>query len=81
MIGLSITLALGASLFSFTAAHPGHDISAEIAERSAFLKHNKRDLSHCAAKLKARGLEDKALERRQAAIDEARIKRDLHPST
>lgn len=80
MVAVSFILALSASLAGLTTAHPGHDLSAEIAERSAFLKNNKRDLSHCAEKLKARGVEEKALKRRQASIDQARVKRSLHPS-
>lgn len=80
MVAVSFVLALSASLAGLTVAHPGHDLTAEIAERSAYLKNNKRDLSHCAEKIKARGLEEKALKRRQAAIDHARVKRSLHPS-
>jgi sulfur relay (sulfurtransferase) complex TusBCD TusD component (DsrE family) len=58
----------GAALFSgFVAAHPGHDIKQEIAERREFLKTTKRaDLSHCSEKLKARGVEKRNIARRTA---------------
>lgn len=57
-----VAAALGASI---VAAHPGHDVAQEAAERRAFLdKHTKKDLSHCAAKIKARGLEARNVQRR-----------------
>ena len=58
-------------------AHPGHDHSAEMAERAAFTKFSKRDLSHCAEKMKARGLEQRAIARRAATARKARVKRGL----
>ncbi|KAH8598898.1 Intradiol ring-cleavage dioxygenase [Bisporella sp. PMI_857] len=59
-------------------AHPGHDINKEIAERAAFLKDTpKRDLSHCAAKLKARGITAANNARRAAIAKEARKKRGI----
>ncbi|KAH9904220.1 aromatic compound dioxygenase [Xylariomycetidae sp. FL2044] len=72
-------VASGLALMSGVAvAHPGHDISGEVAERRAFLAGQKRaDLSHCAAKLKARGLSDRNVRRRAAAADEARARRGL----
>ena len=64
------TAITGVAAFSgLVAAHPGADIKAEIAERAEFLKHIKRaDISHCASKLKARGVERRAIARRQAAV-------------
>jgi hypothetical protein len=41
-----------AILASNSIAYPGHDIRAEMAERAAFIQTSKRDLSHCAAKMK-----------------------------
>lgn len=59
-------------------AHPGHDISQEIAERKEFLGSVKRsDLSHCATKLKARGNHKRNVARRAAALEKARAKRGL----
>lgn len=45
-------------------AHPGHDHDAEQLARREALKFSKRDLSHCAAKIKARGLEARSIKRR-----------------
>ncbi|KAH8899891.1 aromatic compound dioxygenase [Thozetella sp. PMI_491] len=60
------TLLSGAALAAtLVAAHPGHDIHAEIEERATFLNMlTRKDLSHCAAKMKARGLEARAISRR-----------------
>lgn len=58
-------------------AHSGHDLTQEIAERNAFYKHSKRDLTHCNSYLGKRGMEDKQRLRRQAAIEKARSERGL----
>ncbi|KAH6662955.1 Intradiol ring-cleavage dioxygenase [Plectosphaerella plurivora] len=77
-----VALAL-ATLSSNVVAHPGHDLTEEIAERRAFLGSVKRaSLEHCAAKLKARGVHDRNIRRRAAAVENARKrlnikKRDL----
>ncbi|KAJ5263366.1 hypothetical protein N7478_010971 [Penicillium angulare] len=81
MVHLSSALALGlVGLASVVSAHPGHDVKAEAAERAAFLKnsavHN-RGLSQCASKLKARGLEDKNVVRREHAVKHIRSRRGL----
>lgn len=72
----SITTALvSALLLGQSLAHPGMsaaEMEKEIAERSAYLKTTKRDLSHCAAKMKARGLEKRGLDRRSEKIAELR---------
>lgn len=56
-----VAAVLGASIAS---AHPGHDATKEQAVRRAFLEHSKKDLSHCAASIKARGLEARNIQRR-----------------
>ena len=61
-------------------AHPGHDTRHEIEERAAFMKNSKRDLSHCAAKMKARGIEARAVQRRAAIAKSTREKRGLSTS-
>lgn len=73
------TVASGLALLSSgVIAHPGHDLTQEIAERRAFLGSVKRaSLSHCASKLKARGLTQRNVERRTAALNNARAKRGL----
>jgi uncharacterized protein (DUF2384 family) len=58
-------------------AHPGHDINHEIRERAKALEHSKRDISHCAAKMKARGVEQRTIERRLERLRSERQKRDL----
>lgn len=62
------------------AAHPGHDLRAEIAERAAFMQTSKRDLTHCAAKMKARGMDKKTVARRAAIAKDARKKRNIADS-
>lgn len=58
-----------AALVSSASAHPGHDVSNEIEERATFFKAIRRsDLSHCAAKLEARGLAKRNTVRRSATL-------------
>ncbi|KAK3899841.1 Intradiol ring-cleavage dioxygenase [Staphylotrichum tortipilum] len=47
--------------------HPGHDHSQELNARLEFLANNKNDLSHCAEKMLARGL-DAANSRRRSDL-------------
>lgn len=56
-----VAAVLGASIAS---AHPGHDDTKEQAVRRAFLEHSKKDLSHCSASIKERGLEARNTQRR-----------------
>ncbi|KAK3942635.1 Intradiol ring-cleavage dioxygenase [Diplogelasinospora grovesii] len=74
--------ALAAAFGPLVSAHPGHDHKAELAERAAILsKLSRKDLSHCAAKLKARGIEARSIKRRNALAAEilkrSNIKRDV----
>ncbi|OBT84799.1 hypothetical protein VE02_06930 [Pseudogymnoascus sp. 03VT05] len=70
--------AVAAILATQVVAHPGHDISQEIAERNAFLKNSaRRDLSHCADSLRKRGVEDASIKRREEATAKARAERGL----
>ncbi|KAI1502217.1 aromatic compound dioxygenase [Biscogniauxia marginata] len=73
------TVASGLALLSSSViAHPGHDLTQEIAERREFLSSIKRtDLSHCAEKLKARGVTKRNIARRSAMLEKARAKRGL----
>lgn len=75
----TLIAAVAALFASTTIAHPGHDHSAEIAARSSFLgmSTTKRDLSHCSAKLKARGVEARGIERRSKIAQKERAKRAL----
>jgi len=71
-------IALAASLFwaSPAAAHPGHDIAEERAERAAFLASDSyTGLAHCADTLKSRqaGL----ISRRKAMVNHLRAKRGI----
>lgn len=73
---------LAAMMAMTAAAHPGHSVAQEIQERRDYLATTKiRDLSHCAAKLKARGLEERNVERRSELIEKARAKRGLKKRT
>ncbi|ORY12234.1 extracellular dioxygenase, partial [Clohesyomyces aquaticus] len=60
-------------------AHPGHDHSKEIQERTAYLTNpiHKRSLAHCAEKLKARGNDVAMAARRSAMAESLRKKRSI----
>jgi hypothetical protein len=76
-----ITPLVAAALIASNAvAHPGHDMRTEIAERAAFMQTSKRDLSHCAAKMKIRGIEHGNVARRTALAKNARKKRSIAAS-
>ncbi|KAE8326870.1 Intradiol ring-cleavage dioxygenase [Aspergillus sergii] len=76
MVQLASTLVAGlAGLASVVSAHPGHDVRAEAAERAAFLKNaplRSRSLDQCATKLRARGLEQRNIARREHAVKNLR---------
>jgi hypothetical protein len=71
-------LAAASALTTGVLAHPGVDHSAEIARRDAYFQTlEKKDLSHCAQHLAARGLDKKISARREAKIQTLRQKRGL----
>jgi hypothetical protein len=75
-----LALALLSSYQAF--AHPGHDVRKEISQRQAFLDSSKRtDLGHCAAKIKARGVEKRNVARRAETLRNARAKRKSYNQT
>ncbi|KEQ92056.1 hypothetical protein AUEXF2481DRAFT_8026 [Aureobasidium subglaciale EXF-2481] len=68
------------ALTSTVIGHPGHDPREEALERRSyydFVPQYKRSLSHCEAKIKARGLEQRSLARREALATDMRQKRGL----
>jgi hypothetical protein len=74
-----LTVLLGAVNIT---AHPGADHAEEAAAIRSFYQHSKRDLSHCAKQLQARGHLDKQIARRHQLarslrIDEGLAKRAL----
>lgn len=72
-------VALAAAAAVLVAGHPGHSVSDELIKRQEFLKSSKRtDLNHCAAKVKAREIEARAVARRKAAA-EKKAKRGFIP--
>jgi hypothetical protein len=72
--------ALALVLPLLAAAHPGHNVREEALERRQFLDTAKRaDLSHCADKLQKRGVSDRAVARREAALHRVRQKREWPP--
>ncbi|KZL78375.1 extracellular dioxygenase [Colletotrichum incanum] len=72
------SVATGFALLSGAVAHPGHDLTEEIAERRAFLSTIKRaSLGHCADKLAARGITARNVARRAAQVEQARQKRNI----
>ncbi|PVH79822.1 aromatic compound dioxygenase [Cadophora sp. DSE1049] len=77
MVSLKISkTVLIAAFLSQTLAHPGHDLTQEIAERSEFMQNSKR-ASNCDVALRKRGIDSKQQERRRRAIQEARAARGL----
>lgn len=64
-------------LAATVAAHPGHDHAAEAAVRREYLEHSRRDLSHCAEHLKARGHTDRQIARRQELLRTLVLSRGL----
>jgi hypothetical protein len=82
MVRLSTCLATLGLLGGLVMAHPGHDHSVEAAERRSFVQQlSARSLDHCAAKLRARGYEQKAMERRQARAVQLRKSKRMENST
>ena len=72
------TLVVGALAAVGVSAHPGHDLSAELAEREAALSQFAyRDLSHCADKIRERGLEARSVARRNALVEQLQKKAKL----
>ncbi|CAN8106025.1 unnamed protein product [Discula destructiva] len=72
------TALVSAVLAGSAMAHPGHDHSAEVQQRRDFKAQSKvRDLSHCSAKLKSRGIEARNVARRQRALENAQASRGL----
>lgn len=67
-------------LASTAIAHPGHDHSKEVAERAEFMKTGKRGLGQCSEKMKARGLEARAVRRRADIMKTERQKRGISTS-
>jgi len=73
----SLLIGAIALLAGLAAAHPGDDISHEIAERRVFLLNNKNDLSHCAERISARGHDVENMERRSALAKQLMKKRGI----
>lgn len=72
------SLLLGAIAATAATAHPGHDIRAELAERQAILDLvGRSDYGRCADKLKARGVEARAVARREELAKKIMKKRNL----
>jgi hypothetical protein len=72
------SLLAGLLATSAVSAHPGHDHHAELAERQEALRFlTRRDLSHCAEKIKARGLESRNVQRRSELASNIVAKRHL----
>lgn len=81
MVHLAPALLAGlVGLAGLTAAHPGHDVKAEAAERASFLKRapaHHRSLKHCAQKLRSRGYEARNVARRELTVERLRRRKGL----
>jgi hypothetical protein len=76
MVKLSILAAAFGLFCTLVTAHPGHDPEVEALERRAFLQSlSVRSLDHCAAKLKARGIDQKMKGRRKSLAQDLRKKK------
>ncbi|KAF2176559.1 extracellular dioxygenase-like protein [Zopfia rhizophila CBS 207.26] len=74
----SIALLVASVLPTTLHAHPGHDASAEMAQRAAYMeKAERRSLAHCAAKLKDGGIEQRSIARRQQMVEKLRKRKLL----
>lgn len=58
------SVVVSAMAATMAAAHHNHDIKREQAMRRTLLEHSKKDLSHCAAKIRRNGLEARNVKRR-----------------
>ncbi|KAK5662383.1 hypothetical protein OQA88_8293 [Cercophora sp. LCS_1] len=69
---------LASTLATLVAAHPGHDIEQEIAEREVMLNQmSRRSLAHCAEEIKRSGLEARSIARRNELAEMLRRERGL----
>jgi hypothetical protein len=58
--------------------HPGHDATAEMMERAAYMnKAGRRSLSSCSLALKERGISERAQLRRRAVAEKLRKERAI----
>ncbi|KAK3396225.1 Intradiol ring-cleavage dioxygenase [Sordaria brevicollis] len=72
------SLLLGAIAATAVSAHPGHDVRAEHAERQAILDLvGRSDYGRCTEKFKARGVEARAVARREELAKKMKKKRNL----
>jgi hypothetical protein len=69
---LATLVCLAAVLSGLGIVHPGHDVEREMQETEAALKGLPRDLSHCAEKVKVRGITAEGAARRTRITREAR---------
>jgi len=73
---LSMFLTMGLAMLA--GAHPGEDHTQELADHRSFLASVERtSLSHCAEKLKARGVTERNVKRRMQTVQEARERRGI----
>lgn len=65
----------GALAATLVSGHPAGDVRAEAAKQhSMFGRMARNDLSHCADKIKVRGLETRAVARRSGLLSELLMK-------
>ncbi|KAF3025621.1 hypothetical protein E8E14_012934 [Neopestalotiopsis sp. 37M] len=58
-------------------AHTGQELEEELVKRQEFLLTTRGNIAHCASKVKARGLEDRAIARRAATVQALQQKRGI----
>lgn len=62
---------------SVAIAHAGHDVAAEVAERAPLLARMPNVQTKCKKRMEASGYNKRAIERRQALVDEERARRGI----
>lgn len=58
-------------------AHTGQELEEELAKRQEFLLETRGNIAHCASKVKARGIEDRAIARRAGTVQALQQKRGI----
>jgi sulfur relay (sulfurtransferase) complex TusBCD TusD component (DsrE family) len=71
------TILLTGLVAPLVAGHPGHDHAKELGTRLEFLANNKNDLSHCAEKMRTRGIAAANAQRRSQLAENLLKKRGL----
>jgi len=76
-----IPIVVAALVLISVSAHPGHDVTAELARRREFLASQANSLDHCASVYRASGMEARNVARRAQLHSELLKRSGLHRTT